>query len=405
MSCRDEFATEENGVAEERLLREMRLARIADVWQYRRTLEYNQWVTEYNRRVEALNEEARQQQDFDEKYLVPWIEELEALDDELADLLEKWKAGEDVTPADWDAVTAGKERKAIHIVHYDLPKESWPLPVREQFPNLIALFKHDWEVRLEGCRQKQYAHVIKDIANSSPVTESLCYKERYRNIVKHFVEQGAITVELKRLAGDTSDGVGWQTPMTAEQIEQMREQLEADQARFEQDVDGMLLDHLRYEDVMSQDFDAHLWVRKIFQEQDLSTTSEAIQRAAQMVHAWVDYWQKHAGGEANDSGADHVASDSPPARSCDAPYDRAHLDDGREPDLDVDITKTLVIDYEDELCLPVEPDFDRMGKAPDKNINHEDGLFLPVEPVLDQFGMDLDDETEHTVEYFLPFDT
>lgn len=124
MSCRDESLTQENGVAEERLPRKMRLARIADVWEYRRTVEYNKWVTEYNRHVDELNKEANQQQDLDEKYLMPWVEDLEALDDELGDLLDKWKSGEDVTPVDWDAVTKGKERKAIYIVHYDLPKEA-----------------------------------------------------------------------------------------------------------------------------------------------------------------------------------------------------------------------------------------------------------------------------------------
>lgn len=89
MSCHEESTTEKNGVAEERLLREMHLARIADMWEYRRTLKYNHWATEHNRRVEALNEEARQQQSFNENYLVPWIEKLEALGDELAGLLEK----------------------------------------------------------------------------------------------------------------------------------------------------------------------------------------------------------------------------------------------------------------------------------------------------------------------------
>ncbi|KAJ4330380.1 hypothetical protein N0V87_010042 [Didymella glomerata] len=293
MSCRDEFLTQENGVAEERLPRKMRLARIADVWEYRRTVEYNKWVTEYNRHVDELNKAANQQQDLDEKYLMPWVEDLEALDDELGDLLDKWKSGEDVTPVDWDAVTKGKERKAIYIVHYDLPKEAWPLPVRDQFPDLIA-----------------------------------------------------VTMELKRLAGDTSDGVGWQTSMTAEQIERLRKQLEMDQTLFEEDVVAMLLDHLRYEDVISQDFDAYAWVRKMFQKQNLSP-GEALQRAAQMVHAWVEYWQIHSEGEAGVLG----------------------------------------------------------GKVLDKNINHGNELFVPVEPVLDQFGMDLYNETEHTGEYFLPFDT
>ncbi|KAF3038744.1 hypothetical protein E8E11_001790 [Didymella keratinophila] len=334
MSCREEFIINENDVVEEHLLREMRLARIADVWLYRRTVKYNKWVTEYNRRVEELNKEADQRQDFDEKYLIPWIEELEALDDELGDLLDRWEAGEDVTPADWAVLTAGKERKAIHVVHHDVPKESWPLPVRDKFPNLIALLKYDWEERLEDRRQKIYAQIVKNIADSSIDAKASDYKEQYRKIVKHFAEQGAVTMEL---AGDTSDGVGWQTPITAEQIERLREQLNMDLQLFKCDVVAMLLDHLHYEDVMNQDFDAYAWVRKIFQDQALSP-GEPLQRAAQMVHAWVKYWQTQSGGEAD--GVDE--------------------------------------------------------KALDKNINYENAMFVPVEPVLDQFGMDLDDETGHT---------
>lgn len=102
-----------------------------------------------------------------------------------------------------------------------------------------------------------------------------------------------------------------------------------------------------------------------------------MQRAVQMVHAWVQYWQTHPEGETNDPGVNHVASGSPETPSCDVSYDHAPVDHGRHPNLGVDDSKT---DYEDE-------------------------LHLPVEPVCDQFGADLDDETEHTGEFYLPFDT
>lgn len=59
------------------------------------------------------------------------------------------------------------------------------------------------------------------------------YMKQYWEIVKHFFRQGTETMEMKRLMGDTSDGAGWQTPMIAEQIQQMREQLQTDQAQFE----------------------------------------------------------------------------------------------------------------------------------------------------------------------------
>jgi hypothetical protein len=406
MSCRDEFVTEENGIAGDRILFEMRLARIAAVWQYRRAVKYHEWATEYNRRVDELNKQLELERKFDEKYAAPWAKELESLHADMDTLLEKWKAGEDVTPADWDAITVGKERKAIHIVHQNLPKEKWPLPVRDKFPNLIALLVYGWEVLKQEYHQKRYAAADEDIAHGSIVEpKSLDYKKRYRELVKHFAKQGSGTMELKQLAGDAFGEIGWQTPMTAEQIEQLHEQLTADQARFERDVDEMLLDRLQYEDVMSQDFDAHAWVRKTFEERNLSTADQAVQRAAQTVRDWVTYWQIHPEGDADILIAHCAASDSPQTRSCYTPYDRPHLEDGREPDFDVDITETCDIDYDDELCMPVEPDFNRIGKALDNNINYEDELFLPNEPVLDQFGMDLDDNTDDDGKFFLPFDT
>ncbi|KAJ4377047.1 hypothetical protein N0V86_006487 [Didymella sp. IMI 355093] len=167
----------------------------------------------------------------------------------------------------------------------------------------------------------------------------------------------------------------------------------------------MLLDRLRYEDVMSQDFDAHAWIQDTFEERNLSLTDQAVQRAAQTVRNWITYWQIYPEADADIFVVHCVVSDSPQTRSCYTPYDLPHLEDARELDFDVDITETCDTEYEDELCLPVEPDFDRIGKALDNNINYEDKMFLLTEPVLDQFGMDLDDNTDNNGKFFLPFDT
>lgn len=124
MSCRDEYMTEENGLTENTLLCTTRLKRIAHVWRYRRTVKYNKWATEYNRRIDELNKKAQEAHDFNEKYGIPWSKKVSALGCELNDLIKRWEAGEDVKPADWDTLTAGKERKAIHIVEHDLPKKN-----------------------------------------------------------------------------------------------------------------------------------------------------------------------------------------------------------------------------------------------------------------------------------------
>ncbi|KAJ4377046.1 hypothetical protein N0V86_006486 [Didymella sp. IMI 355093] len=192
MSSRDEFVMGENGIAEERILFEMRLARIANVWRYRRAVKHHEWATEYNRCVDELNKQLEFERKFDKKYAAPWAKELEPLHADMNTLLEKWKAGEGVTPADWDAITAGKEGKAIHIVHQNFPKEEWPLPVREKFPNVIALLVYDWEVLKQQCHQKRYAAAVGNVANGSIVDpKSLYYKERYRELVKHFGKQGS----------------------------------------------------------------------------------------------------------------------------------------------------------------------------------------------------------------------
>lgn len=373
---------------EERLLHEMHLARIADMWEYRCTVKHNKRVAEVHRRKDERKMKADQLQNFQDKYFDPWNKELQALHHDLARLHNEWEAGKDVTPADWDAITAGRERKAIHIVSEHFPKESWPLPVRNRFPNLIALFKYEWEVLLLDSRQKQCTMIVKNIIDTFNQTEFSDHKKRYDDVVKHFAEQDTITSELKRLA----DGiyVSWRARMSVEEfelIEQARVKLnstrncsEIYQARSYPNVDWMLFDHLWYEHVMDRNFNAHAWARKIYSQQDMSDTSEARQRAAQMVQPWAKYWQTTPGHGAVVSGANHVTPESSQAHGFDMPLDVTHLYDECEPTCSIDIDKTSNIEYEHE-------------------------LFVPVEPVRDQFGMDLDDDTEHAGEYFLPFDT
>lgn len=37
------------------------------------------------------------------------------------------------------------------------------------------------------------------------------------------------------------------------------------------------------------------------------------------------------------------------------------------------------INYDDELCLPHEPDFDQIGMDPDDNIDYKSEFFLPYD--------------------------
>lgn len=107
---------------------------------------------------------------------------------------------------------------------------------------------------------------------------------------------------------------------------------------------------------MSQGFDAHIWVRKVFKE-DLSVTDLAVQRAVRKVQERVDCWKSYPEGDADKYNA-YPEPNFPQARSCWPPYYRAHLDDGREPDFDVEKDHVHDINYENELCLPCELDYD-----------------------------------------------
>lgn len=333
MSCRDEFLTDENSVGGDRVLRSIRLSCIAKVWKGRCTDKYNKSVAEYNRRMDAHNEEMDRRHEFYHKYAGPWSDEVYSLKLELRVLVQKWKSDRTVTADDWDAVTLGRERKAIHAVHYSLPKNEWPILVRDRFPNLIALLEHEQEEQI----QEHHETLLQ-----------IHYKAQYREIVKHFAIKGTVAMKLERLSGDTSDELGWQIPTIAEriaeQIDQMREELKADKSRFEKSVDNMLFNRIRYNDAMKQDFDAHTWVRMVFENCNLSTANQPVERAASKVREWVAYWKSNPEGNAEVYGALRTTLGFSQTHSDYSPYDREQLNDEREPAFDIDITQPSDID-------------------------------------------------------------
>lgn len=128
-----------------------------------------------------------------------------------------------------------------------------------------------------------------------------------------------------------------------------------------------------------------------------------MQRAVRKVQERVGCWQSYPESDADKCNA-YPKPNFPQVRSCWPPYYRAHLDDGREPDFAVEKDHVHDINYENELCLHREPDYDRTGMALNKDINYDDELCLPHEPDFDQIRMDPDDNIDYKGEFFLPYD-
>ncbi|KAF1926951.1 uncharacterized protein M421DRAFT_6514 [Didymella exigua CBS 183.55] len=78
----------------------------------------------------------------------------------------------------------------MQAVHDIRPKQYWPLPVREQFPEMMALFLYDREEQAQKYHEEQYVAAVEDVANGSTVntvSKSLqaYYRAQYQKFVRH----------------------------------------------------------------------------------------------------------------------------------------------------------------------------------------------------------------------------
>lgn len=338
MICRNEYITQENGVGLETARREARLERIAAMWHDHCTDKYNKWAIEYNHRIDEMNAQDEADHAFAVKFHA-WQEEVVAVGRELDALMKKFMAYEDVTPADWDTIAAGKERKVFALVAPSHPKDTWPRTV--PYLNMIARCLHEED---EEERRFNYA-------------------KQYRAIVEQISRKGAEVMELKRIGGDTTDGVFWAKPVTTKQMQQWREalraekqQLQADWAKFDEDLNKTVLARLQGQCVLSRYWDAYAWAGMVLEDIGLVATDEAKNRTVQMIQEAVEQWHLDNGRDAeSDDGLDADPEDVHYGGGIFFPYDRSHLDDGREPGYDkIGIDLSQDINYEDELFLPYD---------------------------------------------------
>lgn len=273
MVCRDEHLTETNNVAREAMLREVRLERIAQIWHDRCMIKHHEWISEYNRRIEEVYARQEADEQFLEKFQTWWAE-LVQVNYELKTLMENFRDYEPVTPADWDAVSKGKERKVLAIFRPLHPKEQWPRQV--PYLKLIALALYDEEEELR---------------------RTACMKQYYM-AVRGLNQQGKETLMQEQDKSDTLPGLSGNRSITKEQIQQYPEKLHADKQQPEagkEQVHGdffqILLHRLHEQPILSKDWDVKVWAGTTMEELGLVATPEAEDRVIQSIENVVQQWR------------------------------------------------------------------------------------------------------------------
>ena len=246
MVCRDEYITESNSVGEDLFVYGTRLERIAAIWQDRCAVKYNKWVDQYNQRIAELEAQEEADEAFVQNYTTWWAQVMEVRC-ELNALVKKFEDYEDVTPADWDAITTGKERKVFALIAPDFPKWKWPPCV--PYLNMIGLML--WE---EEQRQR-YVSSIK----------------RYHAVMQELKVRSQMLMEPNRVAGDMPPGTGLQVPAILKQVRHWRETQRAE-------ASGTGLTPLQNGPASSEKWNA------VLENMDRSADNEAKDRVLELVH-------------------------------------------------------------------------------------------------------------------------
>lgn len=250
MVCREEHVTYTNTAGLSTILCDLRLERIARIWQDQCTRKYNIWVDEYNRRTDEAIAQTEADEDFIEKFTAWWYE-CQKVSEQLHDLILMFENNEPVTPADWDAAIAGKERKAFAVLAPWYPRKTWPHSV--PYLNLIARALHEEE-------------------------ES----------------------ETKLAVEETSDGASFETPLTETQVRGYQElrvekrRLETDKAQVFADVEDIVLGRMQGQPVLDKNWDVKAWAGKVLEDSGLVATDEAKDRVVQSVKNAIERWPRHA---------------------------------------------------------------------------------------------------------------
>lgn len=335
MACRDENISGPNFTT---VVRDLRLERIAVVWEIRCTNKYNQWVKKYNRRMKQITAQTEAKKAFANKVRA-WKKECNAIGHKLDDLLNKMRSGGDVTPADWDAIAEGNERKVLTVVAPRYPVRDWPRSV--PYPNLIA-FKLWLEDEMKRTR---------------------VYTKRYHSIIQIIAQCGATTVDSRRIAECSTSGVLWEKSLTPEHIRRLtvllhfEERLEIKSAAtWTQALCSKVAMALRGHQVLGRDWNAYVFARALLQHIGEVSNEATKKGVVLMIEDLVARWHDKIGHSANlhkewlEEGV-VLPDESDIYRPYDGPnpnisvYD---LYDSDESDLDADVASGLDEDVESD---------------------------------------------------------
>ncbi|KZM21559.1 uncharacterized protein EKO05_0000709 [Ascochyta rabiei] len=270
MVCRNEHPTDTNSVGLTAMLCELRLERIAQTWRDRCTVKHNIWANEYNRRIEEKKAQEEDDKMFIEKCTV-WWKECRELANQLRALFHKFRTNHPVTPADWEALTAGKERKVFAVLSTCYPKETWPRSV--PYLNLIAHALYEEE---EDDRR-------------------LWYMEQYLVAMEDIRRRGEEVLGTKRIMGNSSARISFQAPLTEAQVLENREtlrvkkqQLQADKAQFFAELYDFILARLHGHVVLDGGWDVDVWAESVLEEIGIIATDEVKEHVVHFVHQMSD---------------------------------------------------------------------------------------------------------------------
>ncbi|KAF1354238.1 hypothetical protein EJ07DRAFT_182565 [Lizonia empirigonia] len=274
MVCREEHVTDTNTAGLSTILCDLRLERIARIWQDRCTRKYNIWVDEYNRRTNEAIAQTEADDDFIEKFTAWWYE-CQEVSEQLQELILMFQDNKPVTPADWDAAIAGKERKAFAVLAPWYPRETWPQSV--PYLNLIARELHEEE---EQHLQKQH------------------YMKKYHVAMENIKKRGEAATETKRAVEETSDSASFETPLTETQVRGYqsveKRRLETDKAQFFADAEDIVLGRMHGQPVLDKDWDVKAWAGTVLEDSGLVATDEAKDHVVQSVKNAIERWPRHA---------------------------------------------------------------------------------------------------------------
>ena len=244
-----------------------------------------------------------------------WRQECIALQQELGALMNTLFTPGGATPADWDAVVAGKEFKLKAIFASSYPRWNWPRTV--PYLNLIALAHHQFEesrIRLMNMK-------------------------RYYDVALKISKRGAENLATKLSAEDMMEGIEGAVPMAVYAEEQSP-------ATVEKQLYSTIITQLRGQRVLGRGWDANSFADTIIEQSRVDPTDEAKQRAIEIIEELAERWY-------DDKGHD-----------CDS-------DDEWDMDEVVSPYGTCDSSAYDQFCMPRI-----LEKVIDSHITSKDGLFF-----------------------------